>query len=105
VTTDIWSLGNRQSIFISDLCPLLFRCLATLQGAMAAKNDVRSFCFLSNRSAYSQDCINKLTFLLTYLLTISLVKKYPFFMESQKPTTGPYPEPAKSSLSHRSLSP
>jgi hypothetical protein len=42
-----------------------------------------------------------------------LVKKYPdFFIEpevslpcSQKPTTGPYPEPAESSSPHRSLSP
>jgi hypothetical protein len=40
-------------------------------------------------------------------------KKYPaFFMEpegslpcSQKPTTGPYPEPAESSSPHQSLSP
>jgi hypothetical protein len=47
-------------------------------------------------------------------LTITqLVKQYPaFFMElegslpcSQKPATGPYPEPAESSSSHRSLSP
>jgi len=41
-----------------------------------------------------------------------LVKKYPFFMEpvgsllcSQKPTIGPYPKPAKSSLLYQSLSP
>jgi len=41
-----------------------------------------------------------------------IVKKIPVFMEpegsssySQKPATGPYPEPAESSLTHRSLSP
>jgi hypothetical protein len=69
----------------------------------------------------------KLTYLLTYLLTysltpwcrvlfeklivIQLVKKYPAFsMEPesslpclQKPATGPYPEPSKSSSPHRSL--
>jgi hypothetical protein len=47
------------------------------------------------------------------LTATQLVKKYPaFFMEpegsspySQKPTTGPYPEPAESSSPHRSLSP
>jgi hypothetical protein len=47
------------------------------------------------------------------LIVTQLVKKYPaFFMEyegslpcSQKPATGPYPEPAESSLPHRSLSP
>jgi hypothetical protein len=66
-----------------------------------------------------------LTYLLTYLLTpwcrtlfeklivIQIIKMYPiFFMEpkgsspcSQKPTIGPYPEPAESSSAHRSLSP
>jgi hypothetical protein len=66
-----------------------------------------------------------LTYLLAYLITpwcrilceklivTQLVKKYPaFFMEpegsppcSQKPATGPYPEPAESSSPHRSLSP
>jgi len=71
---------------------------------------------------------SKDTFYLIYLLTLSLqgaeyylkkltvpqlIKKYPaFFMEyegssprSQKPSTGPYLEPAESSLPHRSLSP
>jgi hypothetical protein len=47
------------------------------------------------------------------LIVTQIVKKYPaFFMEpegslpcSQKPATGPYPEPAESSSPHRSLSP
>jgi hypothetical protein len=47
------------------------------------------------------------------LIVTQLIKKYPaFFMElesslpcSQKPATGPYPEPAESSLPHRFLSP
>jgi hypothetical protein len=63
-----------------------------------------------------------ITYLLTYfmvqdiiwkVIVTQLVKKYPAsFMEpesslpcSQKPTTGPYPEPAESSSPHRSLSP
>jgi hypothetical protein len=69
------------------------------------------------------------TYLITHSLTHSLThsvvqdiiwradyqstcQKYPFFMEpegslpcSQKPATGPYPEPAESSSPHRSLSP
>jgi hypothetical protein len=69
--------------------------------------------------------VKVVTYLLTYLLTpwcrilfenlivTQPVKKYPaFFMEpegslpfSQKPTIGPYPEPAESSSPHRSLSP
>jgi hypothetical protein len=42
----------------------------------------------------------------------SAYQKYPFFIDpegslpcSQKPATGPYPEPAESSSPHRSLSP
>jgi hypothetical protein len=45
-------------------------------------------------------------------LSLSLSKKYPFFMEpegsssrSQKPSTGLYPEPPESSSPDRSLSP
>jgi hypothetical protein len=65
----------------------------------------------------------KRSYLLTYLLTCRIffeksidtqfVKQYSaFFMEPegsspcpQKPATGPYPEPAESGSSHRSLSP
>jgi hypothetical protein len=47
------------------------------------------------------------------LIVTQLLKQYPtFFMEpegslpcSQKPATGPYPDPAKSSSPHRPLSP
>jgi len=60
------------------------------------------------------DDINILTpwcrILFKKLTVTRLIKKYPFFMElkssspcSQKPATGPYPEPAESSSPHRSL--
>jgi hypothetical protein len=82
----------------------------------------------SNRDASSK--VSSSTYLLTYLLTHSLThsmvqdiiwkadcysarqKTSRFLMEpkgsspcSQKPATGPYPEPAESSSPHRSLSP
>jgi hypothetical protein len=74
-------------------------------------------CYNYHRKSYSASVklflVSFHSYLLTYFIVIQLVKKYPaFFMEpevslpcSQKPATGPYPEPAEFSSPHRTLSP
>jgi hypothetical protein len=107
--------------------PILYSCVSVLyelRVVVVYTQRTESHTWLTEIRSVVLDVISR-TYLLTYLLTYSMVQniiwkadchsayqKKSFFMEpegsspcSQKPVTGPCPEPAESSLPHLSLSP